>query len=80
MILESGITRRRQSKNVHGSLSFFLAPIPRYFSFRPIPHLGACSQTNSRAKEQARIYYRKWKALAEQYARRTTQGAKREDC
>ena len=20
------------------------APIPRYFSFRPIPHLGACSQ------------------------------------
>ena len=27
-----------------GSLSFFLAPIPCYFSFRPIPHLGACSQ------------------------------------
>ena len=27
-------------------LSFFLAPIPHYFSFRPIPHLGACSQAS----------------------------------
>ena len=38
----------------------------------------------SRTKELARIYYRKWKALAEQNkkknARRTTQGAKGEDC
>ena len=47
MIPESGITRRRQSKNVHRLPFFFLAPIPCYFSFRPIPHLGACSQARS---------------------------------
>ena len=47
MIPESGITRRRQSKNVH-RLPFFLSrPIPRYFSFCPVSHLGACSQATN---------------------------------
>ena len=46
-----GIGRRQKSSSERGrereggsSISFFLAPILRYFAFRPIPHLGACSQ------------------------------------
>ena len=37
-----------------GSQPLIHTPIPRYFSFRPITHLGACSQATNKGRERER--------------------------